>query len=150
EGVADRARNDAGRAPNVTDATDGPAADASDGAAGPRPATLDDYWNGRARWSLLRSYTLANTGWPYGYGAGAHITIVGGAWYLFGRFVEGPAPSYCQSLGTVALGTQVRKSTDKGVTWSAPVEIIPAAQGTPWECAATDGDAVYDAVADKW
>lgn len=44
----------------------------------------------------------------------------------------------------------MRRSTDRGVTWSAPVEIITLAEGTPWECTATDGDAWYDAATDRW
>lgn len=51
------------------------------------PATLDDYWNGRASWKFVRAWTLATTGWTYGYGAGAHLEIRGDTWYLFSRKV---------------------------------------------------------------
>lgn len=124
--------------------------DASPDAQPPPPATLADWWAGHARWKLVRTYTLANTGWPYGYGAGAHITIANGVWYLFSRRIDGSVPPYCQSQMTTTLSTEVRASMDEGVTWSAPVTIIPATPNTPWECAATDGDAYYDATTTTW
>lgn len=72
--------------PTLADAGHSPGPDAApDAEAGPPPASLNDYWNGRARWRLDRGLTLAATGWPYGYGAGAHITVTKDAWYLFGR-----------------------------------------------------------------
>jgi hypothetical protein len=117
------------------------------GAPGP-VAMLADYWAGHAAWKLVRKYTLANTGWPYGYGAGAHITPAGHDWYLFGRKLQASAAAGC-SL-TPALTTQVRKSSDKGVTWSAPVDLFSNDPGSPWECAATDGDAFYDAQLNLW
>ena len=81
------------------------------------PATLADYWADRASFKLARTYTLTNTGWPYGFGAGAHITPSGGAWYLFSRQLVdlrgGGRPAYCTAD---YLGTEVRRSTDGGVT----------------------------------
>jgi hypothetical protein len=142
----DASSSDAG---TTSETGDAPYDSAND--AGPPPAKLSDWWAGRARWRLDRTYTLATTGWPYGYGAGAHITIAGGAWYLFSRRIATSAlPSYCPSGLGKQLSTEVRKSTDRGVTWSDPVEIIPTTQGTKWECAATDGDAIYDAATTKW
>jgi hypothetical protein len=114
------------------------------------PATLDDYWNGRARWEPVRTLSLAATGWTYGYQAGAHLEIRGGTWYLFSRKIHwGGGASYCGPF-TDPLGTEVRASTDEGATWSEPVEIVVPREGTPWECAATDGDAWYDEAAGKW
>jgi len=114
------------------------------------PATLDDYWQGKAAWKFLRKLTLANTGWSYGYGAGAHLEIVNGVWYLFSRKVNwGDKPNYCSFMNET-LGTEVRKSLDKGETWSQPVNIIIPQEGKPWECAATDGDAYYDSSRNKW
>lgn len=115
--------------------------------AGP-PLHLDELWNQQARWRLERSLTLASTGWPYGYGAGAHVEVVSGTWYLFSRRVDwGSTPSYCTSE---TLETEVRRSTDQGRTWSAPATIITAAPNTPWECAATDGDAYFNATESRW
>jgi hypothetical protein len=114
------------------------------------PATLDDFWNGRASWKFLRGWTLATTGWTYGYAAGAHLEVRGDTWYLFGRKVHWGEHFADCTFFPDALGTEVRRSTDKGVTWSDPVEVVAPADGTPWSCAATDGDAWYDASADRW
>jgi len=133
-------------APAGADAGPGDSGLVADGAAA-APATLDDFWQGRARWELVRRYTLAGTGWPYGYGAGAHLTIVDDTWHLFSRTIHwGDA---CGAM-TDRLGTAVRTSTDRGVTWSDPVEIIVPRDGTPWACAATDGDAAFDAATGTW
>jgi len=115
----------------------------------PRTATLQDYWEGKAEWKLVRKLDMASTGWAYGFGAGAHIEIVGNIWYLFSRkyYSQSEKPSYCNN---VFSGIEVRKSLDGGKTWSQPVEIITPQEGKAWECAATDGDAYYDPVGNKW
>jgi hypothetical protein len=143
-GGAEAAGTDAAGGADVGATDASPGADATP--TGP-PATLADYWQGGARWELVRRYTLAGTGWPYGYGAGAHLTIVNGTWYLFSRTIH-----WGDSCGAMTdrLGTAVRTSTDRGVTWSAPVEIIVPRDGTPWACAATDGDAAFDAASGTW
>lgn len=111
-------------------------------------ATMNDYWQGKAEWKLVNKLTIGNTGWDYGYGAGAHINIVGNNWYLFGRKVAGAQGSCPYGI---PAGTEVRKSTDGGLTWSAPVDIIvPHQPGTAWECGGTDGDAYYNDAENKW
>lgn len=111
-------------------------------------ATLADYWQGSARFRLEGKLTLASTGWPYGYGAGSHIEVVGDTWYLFSRKVHwGDKPPTCPFE---KLSTEVRASKDHGKTWSTAVEILSTAAGTDSECAATDGDAWFDANAQKW
>jgi len=116
-------------------------------ACGPE-ATLADYWAGNAAWHFEFALTLENTGWPYGYGAGAHLEVHDGAWYLFGRRVGwGVHPPQCPFE---PLTTEVRRSIDHGETWSDPVEILKADPGTPWECAATDGDAFFEAASSTW
>ncbi len=114
-----------------------------------KTATLKDYWEQKARWKLIQKLTLANTNWSYGYGAGAHIKIINGVWYLFSRkYNWGNKPSYCFINET--MGIEVRKSLDEGKTWSEPTNIIIPQEGNPWECAATDGDAYYNASENKW
>jgi hypothetical protein len=107
----------------------------------PRPAaTLADYWAGRARWELAAKWTGELDA------SGAHIEIVGDSWYLFNRGrVGGTCPD-----GEFRVGVQVRESTDRGRTWSEPSMVIPPAPGTPWSCAATDGDAMYDRARGVW
>jgi len=118
------------------------------GGSPPPPPKLSDYWSGHATWKLTRRLTVGETGWPAGYEAGAHIESIGGVWYLFSRVVTGD-PGGCP-FGGARLGTQVRKSTDHGATWSPPTDILKADDGTPWECAATDGDVAYDAATSTW
>gem|GEM_PF-1370868 len=113
-------------------------------------SALNDFWQGKASWKFVKSLTLENTGWPYGFGAGTHVEVVGDTWYLFSRKVNwGDKPAYCPFLAET-LGTEVRKSKDNGATWSAPVDIITPRSGNPWECAATDGDAYFNAAENKW
>lgn len=114
-------------------------------------ATLSDFWEGQARWQLVESQTLQSTGWTYGYGAGSHIVVEGGVWYWFHRSaltLEGVTkPAKCQyDYG----GTRVRASKDRGHTWGPAYDVIRPTDGTPWDCMATDGDAVYDRAARRW
>jgi hypothetical protein len=112
-----------------------------------QPPGLADLWSGRASPVLDRRWTSTSLGMPGGGAAGgARLAVAGGAWYLFNRFAW-PHPG-CP--GGTALGTQVRVSTDRGASWSLPVPIVAPSPGTPWACAATDGDAVYDATAGVW
>jgi hypothetical protein len=132
-------------------------------------ATLNDYWNGTARWSFVRNWTEVMPGWSTDddFSAGSHITAVQdpqtgqSIWYAFTRkwysgqlCTFGPGhdgiPGTADDDKTVPMGTRVRKSTDKGVTWTAPVDIIIPTAGTPWACAGTDGDAYYDAPRSTW
>lgn len=111
-------------------------------------ASLAEYWVGQARWKFERSWTLASTGWSYGYGAGTHMEVLNGAWYLFSRRVDwGNKPASCPFE---RLSTEVRRSDDHGVTWSPPSELFAAQPGSAWECAATDGDGIYDAASGTW
>jgi hypothetical protein len=108
------------------------------------PATFADYWRGDARWAFERKLTAAELG-QEGPQSGAHMEVVGDRWYLFNR---ADRPGTC---GTEArMGVQVRESADRGATWSAPVIVLDPAPGTPWACAATDGDAFYDEGSGKW
>jgi hypothetical protein len=105
------------------------------------PPRLADLWSGRAWLVLARKWT----GIPL---AGAHLEIVDGHWYVFGRRTEAGA---CAGRDGVApLGTEVRESTDRGRTWSPPVTILAPTPGTAWSCAATDGDADYDPDTHTW
>jgi hypothetical protein len=113
------------------------------GGAGPQ-ATLADYWQGKARWALVRKWTSAQLGDdPY---SGAHLELVGERWYLFNRAHRfGTCPD-----GEARVGVQVRESTDRGATWSDPVPILEPTPSTAWSCAVSDGDAVYDAARRTW
>lgn len=111
----------------------------------PRPATLAAYWAGEARWQLAAKWTSTDIGQPDPY-SGAHLEIVGDRWYLFNR---GRRPGTCPD-GEFRVGVQVRESADRGRTWSAPVMAIEPAPGTPWSCAASDGDAVYEPATRTW
>ncbi|MBL0163547.1 MAG: hypothetical protein IPP82_07870 [Xanthomonadales bacterium] len=80
----------------------------------------------------------------------SHIEVNNGVWYQFERFITTTNCTRFNAVEHHALGTQVRSSTDKGVTWSAPVIAFAPVSNTLWACAATDGDAYYDAANNKW
>jgi hypothetical protein len=114
------------------------------------PPGLSDLWAGRAALVLDRKWTSTELGTPAGGAwAGAHVEIAGGRWYLFNRRAHA---SGCPGHGAdfVQAGTQVRASQDGGATWGAPAEILAPRPGTPWACAATDGDAFYDPGTRTW
>jgi len=111
---------------------------------------MADYWDGRASLVLDRKWTSASLGLPGGGGyAGAHVEVAGDRWFLFNRRTD---PGNCagRSPGAQPMATLVRGSEDAGRTWGAPVVAIEHVPGTAWECAATDGDAVYDEEAGRW
>ncbi|MBI3713557.1 MAG: hypothetical protein HY253_11440 [Burkholderiales bacterium] len=114
--------------------------------------TIEDYWAGKAQWSLVSKWTPQNA--PLisegGTGGANWIRVVNGVWYLFSR--KAISGSVCNNTTSTdaKLGLQVFKSTDHGVTWSAPTMIITPTEGSPSSCAATDGDAFYDATQNKW
>ena len=113
----------------------------------PAPPGLADLWAGHASLVLDRKWTSTDLGQPAGGAyAGAHIEVVGSTWYLFNRQT---GTEECPGRGP-KLGLQVRRSTDRGATWSAPVTILAPTPGTPWACGATDGDAVFDREAGVW
>lgn len=99
--------------------------------------TMTDYWNGKADWQLYYNRPVSN--WHAS--AGTSIRIVNGTWYWFQRY---------EKTGTGRLGTECRKSGDKGQTWSEPVIVIAPSPNTPWSKVVTDGDFYYDAAANKW
>jgi hypothetical protein len=109
-----------------------------------------DLWSGRASLVLDKKWTSASLGAPDGSAyAAEHIEVVGNTWYLFNRRIidqtcgrHGP--------GFRQMATQVRSSTDRGATWGPPTTIVAPTPGTPWACAATDGDAIYDAESGTW
>lgn len=104
-------------------------------------ARLSDYWAGRARWILHDVWTSERLGgdveseWFSTQGARVEVDPRTGTWYLFHRK---------RPLSADRSRTQVRSSTDRGRTWSAPVDVVRPEPGTPWESEATDGDAWFD------
>lgn len=112
--------------------------------------TLTDYWNGKAVFKFTNKFTQETTQWPAGFDAGVHVEVVGNVWYLFTRKIDwGNKPSYCQNVNET-MHMEVRKSMDEGKIWSDPLDIITNTPNTPWECAATDGDAFYNAAENRW
>lgn len=110
-------------------------------------ASLNDYWLGKATWEpalFISNYSES----PGDIGAGTQITTVGRDWYIFGRYTKVDSkPSYCSDY---YMTTRVSKSSDNGKTWSSPIDIFPNPQGTPQQCAATDGSAYYHAATNTW
>jgi hypothetical protein len=110
------------------------------------PPTLADLWTGRASLVLAHRWSAAGLGQPEPY-SGAQLEIAGRDWYLFNRVHPGAT---CAGRSIAQLGTQVRRSTDGGRSWSGPAPVVMPTPGTPWACAATDGSAVYDERGDRW
>ena len=102
--------------------------------------TMADYWSGTAHWKFDRKLTWSGMG-QQGVYDGSSLKIIGTTWYLFDRLVHTELPACALSS---PLGTQVRKSTDQGYTWSTPIKIIAPPANTAWSCAATDGDVYYN------
>jgi len=99
-----------------------------------RPPTMEDYWLGVATFENFYNDT------GYDNGAPSDIVPVNGVWYRFGRLVVDAV------AGTV--GVSVRKSTDKGLTWTAPVAITMPGQDNDWSENSIDASAYYDG--EKW
>lgn len=120
--------------------------------------TLTDFWNGKAKLQFVRALTAVEmqqghiTNMGPGFSAGVRVKVIGDVWYLFMRRIETeiPTPDYCPQRKSNLLSVVVSKSVDEGRTWSKPVRIISPAANTPWECGATDGDAIYNAKTHQW
>lgn len=128
----------------------GPGARVGGGGPPDSPPSLTDLWSGRAALVLDKKWTSTSLGRPGGGAyAGAHVEVVGDTWYLFQRRTH---PEPCEGHGPDSrrMGTEVRASPDRGATWGPPATILAPTPGTPWACAATDGDAVYDAGSRTW
>ena len=117
--------------------------------------TLAQYWNGQAHWAYVGKITASQLDDRELFWAGSHIEVAGGHWYLFGRKSFPATEPGCNEGSGLSYGLTVRASTDRGATWTAPVDILTPAAGTPWACAVTDGDAYYSSgtwryVAECW
>ena len=91
-------------------------------------ATLEDYWEGNARWELVRSQP---------HHSGVHIEVVDGVWYKFYRKVNRDSQD-----NFIDADTAVQMSTDQGATWSS--EVIALDADVLGYSYATDGDTWYD------
>jgi len=96
-----------------------------------KPPTMTAYWLGYA---YFREFYTEN------YSDSRHlateIVAVNGVWYRFER--------YYVPAATESLGTNVCKSTDKGMSWSTPVIIAAPGGDNEWSRYATDCGAYYD------
>ncbi|WP_164743490.1 discoidin domain-containing protein [Microbacterium sulfonylureivorans] len=104
---------------------------------------MAEWWDGDAQWTFVRKNVAGENSLQL-YGSMVEV-MPDGTWYLFNRQMVYNTPG-C----SLALDVQVRKSTDKGASWSAPVTIITHTPGTEWSCMASDGDAYYNQTEDRW
>lgn len=111
-------------------------------------ATLQDYWNGNAKWEFERKWTSSDSS-AIG-NVASRIKVANGVWYLFQReFIGGSTP--CKNPGLVQLGIRVYRSTDRGASWVGASEpSLAPTPGTDFSCQIADGDAIYDAASNKW
>ena len=80
---------------------------------------------------------------------GFHFVPRNGELFLFHReYGFATPPDYCQSDYARIV---VRKSTNRGETWSDPIVVAsPGPEGAPDECALTDGAGYYDEETSTW
>lgn len=111
------------------------------------PPSLEEFWNGDASFVYQRHFTTpSDDGGFLWYNVDTDIEVVDGAWYLFSREFIVPVPAGCADSARVV----VRRSDDQGKTWSDDVVVVDQKPNTPTHCAAVDGDAFYDAPANRW
>lgn len=110
------------------------------------PASMADYWAGNAEWKLVRQMDPI-VGGVSDNGGAKTVRVSVDAWYLFSPYAN---QSACTRENILKLGIRVFKSTDQGATWSAPADAISLGAQAASDCEATDGDAIYDASANKW
>ena len=121
------------------------------------PLTITDFWEGRAHFELISKSAFPEYGMRSMNVGFQFVTRPGGVWYLFHReYGFAPRPAYCVADYARVV---VRKSTDKGVTWSdahviaSPPPATGPANGTAAfadECAIVDGAGYFDERAGTW
>jgi len=122
--------------------------DSSASIFGPK-ASLSDYWNGNAEWKLANKYTLEkyHDKWGPGYTTYTTIDTYNNQWLFLSRIVE---HGHEECSRGVKISLELRTSSDKGVTFSAPVTLINADKNTPWECGATEGSLFFNQRENTW
>lgn len=122
-------------------------------------APLEDFWSGRATFEFVRMWRSPSDDNPaydnVFYNQQAYIVPARNLWYSFSREAISPKsgdadavrPSYCKGdYARIVLHT----STDQGATWTDRTVLVEPTPGTPWECAALDGTAFFDASMATW
>jgi len=94
-----------------------------------RHPTMTDYWEGNAH--FLEFYS--EPGFAH---RATEIVPVNGVWYRFERYVNDPFEG--------AIGMNVCKSADGGMTWTVPVRITTPGGDDDWSRCGTDCGAYYD------
>ena len=111
--------------------------------------TLDDFWNNSAHFELVSSSRFdeygtaaANIGFHF-------VTRPGPVWYLFHREYgfEAESPAYCTADYARSV---VRRSDDKGLTWTNATVVVAPQEGAADECAIVDGGGFYDEDEETW
>jgi hypothetical protein len=113
---------------------------------------MDQLWQGTARFQNIvnmQIQTVPDNGAPFvtGMNAGTQIVPMNGVWYLFNRESNYAPPSPLCPPGMARI--VVRKSTDRGKTWSKEV-VIASPDGAKHECTLADGHAFWDAETKTW
>ncbi len=106
-------------------------------------ATLDDFWEGRARFEQVGELNygeLHPDGVPKA--AAGWYAVANGRWYSFSRSVICDRPAHCAHDRTEV---SVSESRDKGRTWSKPViAASPGASASGDDCVILDGSTFHD------
>jgi hypothetical protein len=120
----------------------------------PDRLTLTALWNKRAHFEFRKrdvftadGNTDSNT---------SSLSALDGTWYAFNREparnLNPKQLTKCDLVGRSLLQVVVRKSTDRGVTWSDPVVIAAPSEveSAPDFCEIVDGGAFFDPETDTW
>jgi len=128
------------------------------------PATLQDFWEGKAFFEFQNKFTFpTDNQWAWAaVNMGTDLVVKENTWYIFTREYElrekmseiYPYYNECSGNSTVWNGNiariVVRKSTNKGKTWTNKTIIINPSENKPYECSALDGDAYFDSSTSTW
>ena len=120
----------------------------------PAKPTMNDYWNGTAEFKLYNEMKAsnkndwqpnANSSLDNGFGGGTKIIDNNGTWYWVGAGFSG---GNCPGRSDPVMRVTMRKSIDRGQTWSAPINPLPVTSYS--DCNASNGSVFWDAVNNRW
>ncbi len=111
------------------------------------PATMADYWAGRANFERINMFNHPSLGggWLF-FNVSQDVEVVGTTWYIYIREIV-VNPALCG--GKTSIRTSVCTSTDKGKTLTNCAAIVNPTAGET-ECGVTDGDVFKDPASSTW
>ena len=120
----------------------------------PDRLTMTALWNQRAHFEYRKRDVFNSNGSKDS--ATSSLNALDGIWYAFNREpasnLNPEQASKCERVGRGGLKVVVRKSSDRGATWSDPTEIVvpSESESAPDFCEIVDGSAYFDSESDTW